>query len=104
MNDHLARVTVQGHGVVIEMVVRGNEMNLLVGEQEFQHAAELAWKVKIIIFCEIDNFTVLLLEQEFDLLCKRHPIAYAGKRNQNQIPCVKVFSEKMLVVLRASVQ
>ena len=79
-------------------------MHVFTGSQEFNHATKLAGKIKIIVFCEIDHFTFLLLQQKLYLLCKRCLIADAAERDKNQIFLGKVFSKKLFILFRASIQ
>jgi hypothetical protein len=74
---------VQGHRVVIEVVVGGNEVHLFVLKQEFDHAAELTRKIKVVIFSEINNFAFLLPQKDVYLLRKCGLIADRGERNEN---------------------
>ena len=58
-------LTMQAHCVAIQMVIGRDEVHVPVCLQEINHKVELAWKVKVIVFREIHELSILLGEQSF---------------------------------------
>jgi hypothetical protein len=71
------RLPVQVQRIAIWMVVRRNEVRVLMLKQKVDHGRELPRKVYIIILGEINDFAIILSAKKLDLLCEGPLIAHA---------------------------
>jgi hypothetical protein len=94
----------QIHPVAVGMVIRRNEMDILVPRQKIDHAREFSWKIKIVVLREINNTAIFLPEENLNLLCEGRFISHPRKINKDQILGVKISSEHVYVFIWASIE
>jgi len=95
---------VQIQSIAIEMVVGRHEMRVFMFQQEINHATKLARQINVIVFREIDDIGILLLEKNVDLPTKCCLIANSIQIQKGNILWIEVFGEEIRVLGWTAIQ